>query len=121
MRLQEFLELDNWSPSYTSHCMSVIYIAVLMNIWINMIAAFIASWTRGFLAPVGFTVVALVMSNFLGMLGWSAYYPWSVSMLFAENGIKGIYPGAISIVVVLAAGLIGLAGVLYRWRYADQN
>jgi ABC-2 type transport system permease protein len=115
------LHLDGWSLAYMRHCMLVLSAGVLLDIWLNTVAAFVANWSRGFLAPIGFTIVALVLANFASMLGFATYYPWGIPMLFAVNGLTGTYPSMISLIIVAITGLTGFVGTLLWWRFEDQT
>ncbi len=84
--------------------------------------AFVASWGRGYLPPLGFLVLAVVLSQILGALGVGAYFPWAVPGLFS-----GIAPGARESLGV--AGYVILAGLsaastaatIAFWQYADHT
>jgi ABC-2 type transport system permease protein len=115
------LQLPGWSLGFGVHCMLLMFYATLMNAGLNMLTSFFACWTRGVLAPVGFIIVALILGNFVAMLGFAVYYPWGIPMLFATKGIEGASLGAQSIAIVIATAGIGFIATLLRWRFADQN
>jgi ABC-2 type transport system permease protein len=115
------LHLPGWTLNLGLHSILVMFLATLMNIGLNMLTSFMACWTRGYLAPIGFVVVTLVLGNFIGMLGFAAFYPWGIPMLYAMKGLEGASPGIISIVIVVATAFIGLFATLLWWRYADQH
>jgi ABC-2 type transport system permease protein len=115
------LNLQGWSLEFGIHCLQLMFYATLMNVGLNMLTAFFACWTRGYLAPIGFIVLTLVLGNFIGMLGFASYYPWGIPMLFAMKGIEGNPLGAASIVIVIATGCIGFIATLLWWRFADQH
>ena len=115
------LHLDGWSSGYWLHCMLMFSIATLMNIGLCMLTAFLACWTRGYLAPIGFVIVTLILGNFVGMLGFGPYYPWGIPMLYAVKGMEGAFIGTASIIIVIATGIAGLIATLAWWRFADQS
>ncbi len=45
--------------------------------------AFFASVGRGYLLPMGFTLLMLVLGNVIVIAGWGSYFPWSVPALYA--------------------------------------
>jgi ABC-2 type transport system permease protein len=80
--------------------------------------AFLASAGRGYLLPMGLTVLALLAANMMIVLGLGPYFPWAVPGLYAQgNGDVG----AVSILVVVLTGVAGIAGTYLWWKYADQN
>jgi ABC-2 type transport system permease protein len=115
------LHMSGWSFTFGIHCIKVLFIATLMNAGLSMAASFVACWARGYLAPIGFVVVTLIMGNFVGMLGFADYYPWGVPMLYAVKGIEGAHVGMSSIIIALTTACVGLVATLLWWRFADQN
>jgi ABC-2 type transport system permease protein len=115
------LRLTGLTFEYVLHCMLILSAATLMNVCLNMLTSFLACWTRGYLAAIGFVIVTLILGNFVGMLGFANYYPWGIPMLYATKGLEGAYLGTASIIVVTATSLIGLIATLFWWRYADQT
>ena len=82
--------------------------------------AFFASLGRGYLLPMGVTLLVIVIANFIVVAGWGNYFPWAVPALYAELAGKGnLEP--VSYLLVLLTGLAGMAGTYLWWRWADQN
>jgi ABC-2 type transport system permease protein len=82
--------------------------------------AFFASLGRGYLLPMGVTLLVIVIANFIVVAGWGNYFPWAVPALYAELTVKGnLEP--VSYLLVLLTGLAGMAGTYLWWRWADQN
>ena len=82
--------------------------------------AFFASLGRGYLLPIGVTLLVIVIANFIVVAGWGNYFPWAVPALYAELTGKGnLEP--VSYLLVLLTGLAGMAGTYLWWRWADQN
>lgn len=83
--------------------------------------AWIATLGRGYLPPLGFALLALFGAQVSAVLGWGAWFPWSVPALF--SGVAGPrveYLAAGSYLLVTITGLIGLAATVGQWRWADQ-
>jgi ABC-2 type transport system permease protein len=115
------LHLPGWTPAAASRSLLVVFIASLMNIGLNTVTSFIACLTRGYLAAIGFIIVALVLGNFTGMLGLAAYYPWAIPMTYAVKGLEGDFVGIPGIVIVSGTSFAGLIATYLWWRYADQH
>ena len=82
--------------------------------------AFFASLGRGYLLPMGVTLLVIVIANFIVVAGWGNYFPWAVPALYAELAGRGnLEP--VSYLLVLLTGLAGMAGTYLWWRWADQN
>jgi ABC-2 type transport system permease protein len=80
--------------------------------------AFFASLGRGYLLPIGVTVLALMMANVVALAGWGEYFPWGVPGIYAM-GDSPLRP--VSYGIVLITGLAGIIGTNLWWKYADQS
>ena len=84
--------------------------------------AFFASAGRGYLVPVGVTILALVLAQLVTVAGWGQYFPWSIPALHAGMpGVQDASLGATSYALVALTGLMGIAGTLAWWELADQT
>jgi ABC-2 type transport system permease protein len=92
----------------------------LVVMFLNTVAAFIASCTRGYLAPIGYMMFTAVLIN-LGMaLGFAEYIPWAAGMLYAARAAMNVQLVPASWVLVFITGLAGFIATLAWWRFADQ-
>lgn len=83
--------------------------------------ALVASAGRGYLAPMGAAILALILAQVVAAAGWGEYFPWSVAALRAGlAGPEYAVLGWVSYVIVLATSLLGLLGTLLWWEWADQ-
>jgi ABC-2 type transport system permease protein len=83
--------------------------------------AWAASAGRGYLPPVGALCLAIFLAQVLAVLGWGAYFPWSVPALASGvAGPAGQDIGAGSYLLVALTGLAGVAATVAWWRLADQ-
>lgn len=90
----------------------------VMAIVVTLPFALLASAGRGFLLPIGISILTLMASNILMVLGWADYFPWAVPGLFAQASSS--LP-AVSFWLVLASGLLGILATYLWWKYADQH
>ena len=60
--------------------------------------AFLASLSRGYMLPIGFVILTLILANFSGLVGLGPYFPWAIS-----------------------TSLAGLAATIFFWQNADQK
>lgn len=79
--------------------------------------AFFASAGRGYLPPMGFVFLVLLLAQVIAAAGWGEYFPWSIPILYSQGG----GPGVVSYAIVLLTGLAGLAGTFVWWGWADQT
>jgi ABC-2 type transport system permease protein len=80
--------------------------------------AFFASVGRGYLLPIGVTVLVLMAANLVALMGWGEYFPWGVPGIYAM-GDSSLPPVSYAIVVV--TGALGIIGTNLWWKHADQS
>ncbi len=83
---------------------------VLMVFLASSVSGWIAVLSRGYLAPVGFGILLLLIGDLFAHTGWGVWVPWSIILLSAQAGQpEAAIPGVASLVVMLvlffAAGL----------------
>lgn len=84
--------------------------------------AWAASAGRGYLPPVGVLFLSVFLSQVLAALGWGAYFPWSVPAIASGAAGPDMQDvGAVSYLIVVATGALGVAGTVAWWRLADQT
>lgn len=115
------VQLSGWTSETAFHSVSIFAVAALLTILLCTPVAFFASFGHGYLAPIGFVILALGISQFIGALGFAQYFPWSIPMLYTgAAGTESAQLGIISYVILFLTSILGLIGTLARWRYADQ-
>lgn len=92
-----------------------------LTLLLSTLVAFFAGLGRGYLAPVGFVLLALMVSQFVGALGFGPYFPWSIPMLLAEGASSGITIGFVSYLILFSVSIVGLILTYFWWLYADQQ
>ena len=98
-----------------------VVLAASIGYLLTPVIAWIASLGRGYLPPLGFAMLMLVLGNVFGVTGWGKWFPWSIVPLFA--GVAGprvetLAPG--SLVVVAVTFLAGVAATTAQLRWADN-
>ena len=99
------------------------YIATAcMVIALSIPVAWSASAGRGYLSSLGFVVLTMIAAQFSGALGIADYFPWAIPSLFSgAAGEESMDLRAVSLAIPFAIGILGAAGTLGWWRYADQK
>jgi ABC-2 type transport system permease protein len=110
--------LPGWSANAVSQGMKVFFVSAALELPLAAPIAFLASAGKGYLLPLGFVILTLVLANLSGMIGFGAYFPWAVPGLYSQ-GTEVL--GASSYLIVAATSLLGMAGTFAWWRYADQK
>jgi ABC-2 type transport system permease protein len=79
--------------------------------------AFFASAGHGYLPPLGFVFLVLLLAQVVAAAGWGEYFPWSIPALYSQGENLGI----VSYVIIILTSVAGIAGTLIWWELADQT
>lgn len=114
--------LPGWSQEVLINGIVRLFITTCLTLSITYPVAFIASAGRGYLLPLGFAILMLILAQILGATGWGRFFPWAVPSLYSK--IAGPQSGQLVIISFLIVALTGLAGLFltfYYWKYSDQT
>ncbi|MHB0879211.1 MAG: ABC transporter permease, partial [Anaerolineae bacterium] len=115
--------LPGWSAALAEEAVRRLVVASLLTIVLVWPFALAASAGRGYLPAFGFMLLALALAQVIAVLGWGAYFPWSVPAIYAGAGgpDNAQAVGLVGIALVALVGSVGVAATLTWWRYADQT
>lgn len=115
------LDLPQWSIPVFSDGMMVLLIVTMLTIALSTPVAFFASFGRGFLSPLGFVILMLVLSQLIAATGFGEYFPWSIPTMYSGVVEGGMTLGWVHLSIILITAIVGLFGTLYWWLFADQH
>ncbi len=99
-----------------------VFLAAYFSFLLVPVVAWIATLGRGYLPPLAFTMLMLVLGNVLGATGWGKWFPWSIVPLFA--GVAGprtdVLASGSVLVVALTCGL-GVTLTVAQVRWGDLS
>jgi ABC-2 type transport system permease protein len=114
--------LPQWSAQLAKEGTVTLAITAVLTILLVTPVAFVASAGRGYLPPMGFAILVLVLAQVLGAAGWGPLFPWSVPALFAGLGShQSAGLDSVSYVLVVATSLAGLVATFLWWQRADHT
>jgi ABC-2 type transport system permease protein len=113
--------LPGWSDALAVTAVRNILGAALLTIVLQPVTGLLASVGRGYIAGLGWAVLAIAIAQILAVLGLGAAFPWAVPALIAGAAGPGVSVPPVSIVLVLATGAVGLALAVAWWRRADHT
>lgn len=118
------VHIENWSADTARHAFFIFMGTSILTILISTPVAFFASWGRGYLLPLGYIFLVVIVSQFIitGIPGSAPYIPWAIPVLYCgAGGPESSHLGAVSGIILALTSIIGSAGTLVWWRYADQT
>jgi ABC-2 type transport system permease protein len=92
-------------------------VATLLTMVVSTISALLANVSKGYLAPIGFAFLIVVISNVVAQAGFAAYFPWTIPALFISN----VPIGFASIAILTITGITGFVGTVAWWRFTEQK
>lgn len=114
--------IPGWSESLLRRASVDVLGTAALTIALLPFVALLASIGRGFMPPFGWTILTVALAQIAAVTGWGDWFPWSVPALFSgAAGPRSELIGMHSYIIVLAAGMLGLAATFYWWRSADQT
>lgn len=105
-----------------SGSLAVYFITTLITIPLGTCAAFFALTGKGYLSPLAFVCLTIVVGQIIAAIGFANYFPWAVPGLYSGNG--GAFRDQLPFGSYLLVGLTSLAGYVASiiwWRKADNT
>jgi len=81
--------------------------------------SFVASAGKGYLAPLGFIILTVLIGQIAEVLGVGGYFPWDLPAIYSGVASDAITLAGLVLFVALVAA--GVGATLAWWRYADQK
>jgi ABC-2 type transport system permease protein len=116
------VSIPGWTTGLAWQSFLDLFAAAGMTLLLMTPVAFIASMGRGYLPPLGWAVLTIFFAQIIAATGWGDWFPWAVPALFSgAAGPRDQLIGVHSYILVVVAGIVGLAATFYWWRNADQT
>lgn len=114
------MRLPEWSTQSGLDTLGAMGRVCLLTLLAMTPLGYLASRSRGYLAPLAMGMALLVLAQLAAVLGWGAALPWSIPAISA-----GLVPdqaaGPGSWVIVLATGVSGCWATVRWWQSADAG
>lgn len=114
--------LPGWSTAGAGSAVAGIALGTILTIGLQSFTALLAGVGRGYIAPLAWAVATIAASQILAVLGWGAWFPWSVPAILAGAGgaeVEQVAAGGV--VVVVLAAVVGFGATVAWWERADQT
>lgn len=112
--------LPEWSSAVAQHGLLTLIVVIFLTIILSTPVAFLASYSRGYLAPLGFVIMTLVFSQIIGAVGYGEYFPWAIPALYSGLTGESILNWG-GLFIIFMTSLLGFFSTLYWWLFADQH
>ena len=116
------IDIPQWSNEIVSLNFSKYFVTSLLTILLSTPVAFLASYSRGYMLPIGFVILTLILANFTGIVGLGPYFPWAIPGLYGTaSSLESLQLNNVSYIILFSTGMLGILGTLAIWRFADQK
>ncbi len=120
--LGRLINITGWAGEIMVEYTKTYWITSFLSMLLCTPVAFFASYSRGYLFPMGFVFLTLIMANFIGLIGLGPYFPWAIPGIYSvPSGDDGMQLNIISYFILTTTFVLGLAGTMAWWRFADQK
>lgn len=113
------VSLDDWSAMVFSVNAARFLKIFLLTLPLCFPVAYIASASKGYMAPFGFVLGMMFLAQMSGLVSLNLYFPWSIPISLATENAPAL-PFA-SYVSIFITGIAGLVATFLQWMYADQT
>jgi ABC-type transport system involved in multi-copper enzyme maturation permease subunit len=117
------LQLPGWSPFVFANSMTIYFVTTILIILLNTPIAFFAIAGKGFMTPLGFVAILLVMAQIIGALGLGNYFPWAVPGIYSGSGGADMKSDLnyLSFLIIIITSIIGYSSTILWWKFSDQT
>ena len=116
------IDIPDWTGEIASNFAYTYTVTCILMIFLCTSVAFIATYGRGYMLPMGFVILTLIVANFSGLVGLGPYFPWAIPGIYGTpTGAAGMQLNNASYIILIFTGLMGLIGTLALWRFSDQK
>lgn len=114
------VNIPGWSLDIMVQGTLVFIVCSILTILLSTPVALLASIGRGYLSPLGFMVLTIVLAQIIAATGYGHLFPWSIPAL--ASGVTGsAIIEDISVIIIILTSTTGLIGTMFWWSYADQS
>jgi ABC-2 type transport system permease protein len=117
-----YLDITGWSKQLFLQFTEKFFTTSFLTILLCTPVAYFACYGRGIIAPIGFLIITLIAAQFVALVGLGPWFPWAIpGVATAPPGTEGmqLVPG--SYILLVFTFILGFAGTVAWWRYADHH
>jgi ABC-2 type transport system permease protein len=118
LALGRLLGLPGFSATLLTASLRQAILLAVQVLLLSTVPAWIAVAARGYLAPLGFSILLFLVGDLFAHTGWGPWVPWSILLLSAgAGGAEAPVPGIGSYLVLVG---IFAAGFAAAWLHLDR-
>jgi ABC-type transport system involved in multi-copper enzyme maturation permease subunit len=116
------MHLPGWSAVSFVNFSLCFLITSLLTLLLCSPVSFLAGYSLGIIAPLGFVILTMIMAQFTGLIGLGPYFPWAIPGLFSvANDARGLQLHTASYVILILTFVTGYWATVRWWQSADHH
>jgi ABC-type transport system involved in multi-copper enzyme maturation permease subunit len=116
------MNLPGWSAQLFRHFSISYFGTALLTLLLCSPVSYLAGYSRGIIAPLGFVILTMILAQFVGLIGLGPYFPWAVPGLFSVGkDTPGLQLNSASYIVLGLTFLLGYWATMHWWQHADHH
>ncbi len=118
------VNIPGWSGEIALHAFFIFVSTSMLTLLLCTPIAFFASYGRGYLLPMGFIILIIIITQFVivAIPGIAPYIPWAIPALYCgAAGPSGPFIEAASYIILFFTSILGIIITLAWWRFADAR
>lgn len=116
------VDIPGWSRELAWASLWLALTVAMLTALLMPFVALAASAGGGYLPPIGWAVLTIILAQVTSVLGWGDWFPWAAPMLVSGMaGQRAAQVGMHSYVLVLLAGAAGTLATFAWWLRADHT
>lgn len=120
--LGNFLSLPAWSPQLFQQFSDSFFITSLLTLFLCSPVAFIAGYSRGIIAPIGFVILTMILAQFIAVVGLGPFFPWAIPGIYSvSQESEGFHLTVVSYAMLVSTFFIAYWATVNWWKTADHH
>ena len=122
LALGRLIGLPGFSATLLTASLRQAILLAVQVLLLSAVPAWIAVAARGYLAPLGFSILLFLVGDLFAHTGWGPWVPWSILLLSAgAGGADAPVPGAGSMLVLIGVFAGGFAATYLHLERVDNT
>jgi ABC-type transport system involved in multi-copper enzyme maturation permease subunit len=116
------MNLPGWSAESFWNFSRGYFITSLLTLLLCTPVSYLAGYSLGIIAPLGFVILTMIMAQFIGLIGLGPYFPWAIPGLFSvAKDSPGLQLNFASYLILVLTFILGYAATLRWWQHSDHH
>jgi len=114
--------IQGWSLEAWDSFSGSFFLTSFLTLFLATPVAWITGYSRGIIAPFGFIILTMILTQFVSFLGIGPWFPWAIPALSAiGKGSAEMQVGIISYMILSLTFIFGYFATLCWWRKSDHH